>query len=99
MRAASSRPTNPLLAPVARNGNAPIAIVGDTHGLVFHAGEPYHASGAGVADQLAFEFRQPVALYASDSGPSTDAWELPALGARTRIVLWIFAATRLLGGA
>ena len=65
-----------------------------------HAGEPYHARGAGIADQLAFEFRQPVALYANDgSNPSTDTWELPALGPQTRVVIWIFTATRLLGGA
>ncbi len=93
-------PEDPLLAPVARDGNAPIAIVGDTHTLVFHDGEPYHATGAGVADQLAFEFRQPVALYADDGGSSSTATlELPALGERTRTVIWIFAATRLLGGA
>ena len=93
-------PEDPLLAPVARNGNAPIAIVGDTHGLVFHAGEPYHARGAGVADQLAFEFRQPVALHVNDeSAPSENDWNLPALGERTRIVIWIFAATRLLDAA
>ena len=93
-------PEDPLLAPVVRNGNTPIAVVGDTHALVFHGGEPYHARGAGVADQLAFEFRQPVALYADDgSNPSTDAWKLPALGTRTRVVIWILVATRLLGGA
>lgn len=93
-------PEDPLIAPVARNGDAPIAVVGDTHALVFHAGEPYHARGAGVADQLAFEFRQPVALFAEDgNNPSAEAWRLPTLGAGTRVVIWIFAATRLLGGA
>ena len=74
-------PEDPLLAPVVRNGDTPIAVVGDTHALVFHSGEPYHARGAGVADQLAFEFRQPVALYAhSGSDPSTDAWKTPGAG-------------------
>lgn len=92
-------PEDPSLTPAVRNQDAPLAIVGDTHALVFHGGEPYHARGAGVADQLAFEFRQPVALFADDgSGPPADSWTLPALGARTRIVIWIFAATRLLGG-
>ena len=93
-------PENPLLTPAVRNADTPIAIAGDTHALVFHAGEPYHARGAGIADQLAFEFRQPVALHADDGDPpAVDIWELPALGARTRVVVWIFAATRLLGGA
>ena len=92
-------PEDPLLAPVARNGDAPVAVVGDSHALVFHGGEPYHARGAGVADQLAFEFRQPVALHADDgSAPAGDAWRLPATGERTRAVIWIFAAARLLGG-
>ncbi len=93
-------PDDPLLAPVAENGDARIAIVGDTHALVFHGGEPYHARGAGIADQLAFELRQPVALHADDgSARLTDIWSLPALGSRTRVVVWIFAATRLLGDA
>jgi hypothetical protein len=93
-------PEDPLHAPVAPGGDAPVAVVGDTHALVFHGGEPYHARGAGVADQLAFEFRQPVALHARDgSAPDDDTWRLPTLGGQTRVVIWIFAATRLLGGA
>lgn len=93
-------PDDPSAAPVTRNGDAPLTIVGDTHALVFHAGEPYHARGAGVAEQLAFELRQPVALHAEDgSAPATQRWELPALGGRTRVVVWIFAAARLLGDA
>ena len=92
-------PEDPGLAPAVRTGETAIAIAGDTHALVFHGGEPYHARGAGIADQLAFEFRQPVTLHANEaSASSMDAWELPALGARTRAVVWIFAATRLLGG-
>ena len=93
-------PENPLLSPAVRNEDARVAIVGDTHTLVFHGGEPYHATGAGIAEQLAFELRQPVALYPDDGGSSsTPALELPALGPRTRVVVWIFAATRLLGNA
>lgn len=92
-------PGDPLLAPVTRNGDAPVAVVGDTHALVFHGGEPYHARGAGVADQLALELRQPVALYADDGRtPAESIWSMPALGERTRVVVWIFAAARLLGG-
>lgn len=91
-------PDDPLLATVAEDGDARIAVVGDTHALVFHGGEPYHARGAGIADQLAFELRQPVALYTDNrSAPSPDFWTLPALGERTRVVVWIFAATLLLG--
>ena len=93
-------PEDPLLAPVAPGGDAPVAVVGDTHALVFHGGEPYHARGAGVADQLAFEFRQPVALHGDDSRAlAENSWGLPPLGEQTRVVIWIFAATRLLGNA
>ncbi len=93
-------PEDSSFAAVQRDGDAAVAVIGDTHALVFHAGEPYHARGAGVADQLAFELRQPVALHADDgSTPSDDTWSLPAPGGRTRVVIWIFAAGRLLDGA
>ena len=92
-------PEDPLLAPIKMGGDASVAVVGDTHALVFHSGEPYHARGAGVAEQLAFEFRQPVALHAdTGSAASESDWSLPTLGQRTRVVIWIFAAVRLLGG-
>ena len=90
-------PEEPPLPAVVRNGDAQVAVVGDTHVLVFHGGEPYHARGAGVADQLAFELRQPVALHAGGGGAPAP-WRLPALGEETRVVIWIFAAARLLGG-
>ena len=93
-------PEDPALPAVAPNGEAPVAVVGDTHALVFHGGETYHARGAGLAEQLAFEFRQPVALHAHDETlPLESLPSLPALGESTRVVIWVFAATRLLGGA
>ena len=93
-------PEDPALPAVAPNGDAPVAVVGDTHVLVFHGGETHHARGAGVAEQLAFEFRQPVALHAHDETlPPENLPSLPVLGESTRVVIWIFAATRLLGGA
>lgn len=97
-------PEDPLLAPVVEGGgdSAAVAVVGDSHALVFHAGGPHHARGAGVADQLALELRQPVALHADDetaAGDDADRWRIPPLGGETRVVVWIFAATDLLGGA
>ena len=93
-------PEDPLLAPVAVGGDAVVTVVGDTHALVFHPGEPHHARGAGVADQLAFELRQPVALHADDgTALAENSWRLPPLGEQTLVVVWIFAATRLLIGA
>ncbi len=93
------KPEAPALAPMAQQGDAAVTIIGGTHALVFHGGEPYHARGAGVADQLAFEFRQPVALH-GDTGSATSEhdWSLPTFGERTRVVIWIFSAARLLGG-
>jgi alginate O-acetyltransferase complex protein AlgJ len=34
---------------------SPIVLLGDSHTLVFHAGEDMHGTGAGLADQLALE--------------------------------------------
>ena len=90
-------PDDARLDAVTTEGGSPVAVVGDTHTLVFHAGDPHHARGAGLADQLAFEFRRPIALHAEDgAAPSAVEWRVPALADETRIVVWVFAATRLL---
>ena len=44
-------------APVPPAPDSPVLLLGDTHALVFHAGEETYAVGAGLADQLAFEAR------------------------------------------
>ena len=90
-------PDDARLEAVTRQGGSPVAVVGDAHTLVFHAGDPHHARGAGLADQLAFEFRRPIALHAEDAAaPSAVEWRVPAFADETRIVVWVFAATRLL---
>ena len=86
----------------ATDPQSPIALVGDDHTLVFHAGGEHHVSGAGLADQLTWELGIPVALESTptwDPGTNRDdavdrAAELPS--AQTRLVIWVFAATRLL---
>lgn len=91
------RPADAGLATVTTTGGSPLAVVGDTHALVFHAGDPYHARGAGLADQLAFEFQRPVALVAHEADvPAAGDWSLPALPDGTRVAIWVLSATRLL---
>jgi alginate O-acetyltransferase complex protein AlgJ len=43
------------LQPVQPDKNSPVILMGDSHTLVFQAGEDMHARGAGLADQLARE--------------------------------------------
>lgn len=86
----------------ATDPQSPIALVGDDHTLIFHAGGEYHVSGAGLADQLTWELGIPVALESTPTwDPRTnrddavdEAGGLPS--AQTRLVIWVFAATRLL---
>ena len=79
---------------------SPIVLLGDSHNLVFHAGDDMHTTGAGLADQLAFELGVAVDLVAVRGAGATPArvnllrrvqrdasyWE------RKRIVVWCFAA-------
>lgn len=93
-----STPDGWIAAPT--DPQSPIALIGDSHTLVFHAGGDHHASGAGLADQLAWEFGRPVALAptattAEDDRPATLV-RPAALAPHTRLVIWAFAATRLL---
>ena len=52
------------LEPVAPWRDSPVVLLGDSHNLVFHAGEELHARGAGLPDQLALELGFPVDLVA-----------------------------------
>lgn len=49
--------------PIEPDAASPIVLLGDSHTLVFHLGEELHATGAGLPDQLAFEFGVPVDLH------------------------------------
>lgn len=50
-----------------------IILLGDSHNLVFHAGEDMLTSGAGLSDQLAFELGMPVDLVAVRGSGATPA--------------------------
>ncbi len=85
---------------VAPDPDSPIVLLGDSHNLVFHAGDDMHATGSGLADQLAFELGLAVDLVAVRGSGATSArvnllrrvqrdasyWE------GKRLVIWCFAA-------
>jgi alginate O-acetyltransferase complex protein AlgJ len=92
--------TEGTLTPVEPNRSSPVVVLGDSHTLVFHAGDDMHARGAGLADQLALELGFAVDLVGvRGSGATaarinllrraqatTDFW------AAKRLVLWCFSA-------
>jgi alginate O-acetyltransferase complex protein AlgJ len=52
---------------------SPIVLLGDSHTLVFHAGEDMHGTGAGLADQLALELGFPVDVVGVRGSGATPA--------------------------
>lgn len=87
------------LAPVAPMDDSPVVLLGDSHGLVFHAGDDMHARGAGLADQLAYELGFPVDLIAVRGSGATPARfnllrkarRVEGYWARKRLVVWVFS--------
>lgn len=59
--------------PVEPDPESKIILLGDSHNLVFHAGEDMLAGGAGLPDQLAFELGAPVELVAVRGSGATPA--------------------------
>ena len=59
--------------PVEPDAESKIILLGDSHNLVFHAGEDMLCSGAGLPDQLAFELGFPVELVAVRGSGATPA--------------------------
>ena len=51
-------------APVVPWRQSPVLLLGDSHNLVFQAGDDMHARGAGLADHLAHQLGFPVDLVA-----------------------------------
>lgn len=85
--------------PVEPDSQSPVILLGDSHNLVFHAGDDMHARDAGLADQLAFELGYPVDLVAVRGSGATPArinlfrraQKNPAYWKSKRIVVWCFA--------
>ena len=87
--------------PVACDPNSPVLLLADSHGLVFHAGGDMHATGAGLADQLAAELGcavERIAVKGSGATPSRISLyrkqkRLGPTYLRTKkLLIWCFAA-------
>jgi alginate O-acetyltransferase complex protein AlgJ len=75
---------------------SPILLLGDSHTLVFHAGEDMHGTGAGLADQLALELGFPVDVVGVRGSGATPA-RINLLRrkdnlAGKKLVIWCFSA-------
>ena len=59
--------------PIEPDAGSKIILLGDSHNLVFHAGDDMLSSGAGLPDQLAFELGEEVDLIAVRGSGATPA--------------------------
>ena len=86
--------------PVMPDKNSPIILLGDSHNLVFQAGGDMHASGAGLADQLAYELGIAVELQGVRGSGATPARinlyrrgsAEPGYFAKKKVLVWCFSA-------
>jgi len=86
--------------PAVEDNASPIVLLGDSHTLVFHAGQELHGTGAGLADQLAAELGIAVDVVGVRGSGATPARinllrrakADPAYLAGKKAVIWCFAA-------
>lgn len=86
--------------PVEPDARSKVILLGDSHNLVFHAGEDMLAVGAGLPDQLAFELGMPVELVAVRGSGATPArinlmrrsQQRKEYWKNKKCVIWCFAA-------
>lgn len=79
---------------------SPVVLLGDSHCLVFHAGGDLHGTGAGLADQLAFELGLPIDVVGVRGSGATAARVNFIRRVRAqadylpgkKVVVWVFAA-------
>jgi alginate O-acetyltransferase complex protein AlgJ len=85
---------------VAPDRKSPVLLVGDSHNLVFHAGEDMHTRDAGLPDQLALELGFPVDLAAVRGSGATPArvnllrraQRDPQYWKAKKLVIWCFSS-------
>ena len=86
------------LQPVEPDRASPVILLGDSHNLIFHAGDDMQAKGAGLADQLALELGFGVDVIAVRGSGATPARvnlsrrvrkESDYLG-KKKLVIWCF---------
>lgn len=91
------------MEPVLPDESAPVLLLADSHGLVFHSGSDMHTRGAGLTDQLAAELGFPVDLLAVKGSAATPARislyrrsaSNPDYLNGKKVVIWCFAAREL----
>ena len=75
---------------------SPVLLLGDSHTLVFHAGEDMHGAGAGLADQLALELGFPIDVIGVRGSGATPArinlMRRQDSLAGKKLVIWCFSA-------
>ena len=83
-------------APPADWRESPVLLLGDSHTLVFHAGEDMHGTGTGLADQLALELGCPIdVIGVRGSGatpPRINLMRRQDNLAGKELVIWCFSA-------
>jgi len=79
---------------------SPVVLLGDSHTLVFHAGDDMHARGAGLPDQLAVELGTPVDLIGVRGSGATparvnlmrQARANPEYLSKKKVIIWCLTA-------
>jgi hypothetical protein len=85
---------------IAPDQKSPVLLVGDSHNLVFHAGDDMQTRDAGLPDQLALELGFPVDLVAVRGSGATPArvnllrraQRDPNYWTKKKLVIWCFAS-------
>jgi alginate O-acetyltransferase complex protein AlgJ len=87
------------LKPIEDDRASPVVLLGDSHSLIFHAGDDMQARGAGLPDQLALELGFPVDVIAVRGSGATPArvnllrWaRQPGYLGKKKAVIWCFGA-------
>jgi alginate O-acetyltransferase complex protein AlgJ len=88
------------LIPIPTSRESPVLLLGDSHTLVFHAGDDMHAKGAGLADHLARYLGYPIDLLGVRGSGATPARvalsrrarENPNYLKNKKWIIWCFSA-------
>jgi alginate O-acetyltransferase complex protein AlgJ len=87
------------LKPVEADRASPVVLLGDSHSLIFHAGDDMQARGAGLPDQLALELGFAVDVVAVRGSGATPArvnllrrTREPGYLDKKKVIIWCFGA-------
>ena len=91
---------DPKVTDTVVDKDSPVLLMGDSHCLVFHAGGDMLASGAGLADQLAFRLCAPVELVGVRGSGATNVRRTlmqkvqanPQYLTGAKVVVWCFTS-------